>query len=63
LFRITARTVLELGSELISSDIIAFYELVKNGFVAKTKSGVDIRFDIALPRRAYPPVEVGGRTI
>jgi hypothetical protein len=53
LFRITARTVLELGSELISSDIIAFYELIKNGFDAKTKTGVDIRFDIALPRRAY----------
>lgn len=53
MFRITARTVLELGSELISSDIIAFYELVKNGFDAKTKTGVDIRFDIALPRRAY----------
>ena len=53
MFRITARTVLELGSELISSDIIAFYELVKNGFDAKTKTGVDIRFDIALPRRTY----------
>lgn len=29
-FKITARTVLELGSELISSDIIAFYELINN---------------------------------
>lgn len=53
MFRITARTVLELGSELISSDIIAFYELIKNGFDAGTKAGVDVRFDIALPRRAY----------
>lgn len=53
MFRITARTVLELGSELISSDIIAFYELIKNGFDARTKKGVDIRFDIVLPRRAY----------
>lgn len=53
MFRITARTVLELGSELISSDIIAFYELIKNGFDAGTKTGVDVRFDIALPRRAY----------
>jgi signal transduction histidine kinase len=52
-FRITARTVLELGSELISSDIIAFYELIKNGFDAGTKSGVDVRFDIALPRHTY----------
>jgi signal transduction histidine kinase len=53
LFRITARTVLELGSELISSDIIAFYELIKNGFDARTKSGVDLRFDIVLSRHAY----------
>lgn len=53
MFRITARTVLELGSELISSDIIAFYELVKNGFDARTKAGVEIRFDIVLSRRAY----------
>lgn len=53
MFRITARTVLELGSELISSDIIAFYELIKNGFDAGSKTGVDIRFDIALSRRDY----------
>lgn len=53
MFRITARTVLELGSELISSDIIAFYELIKNGFDAGTKSGVDLRFDIPLPRHSY----------
>lgn len=53
MFRITARTVLELGSELISSDIIAFYELIKNGFDARTKQGVDIKFDIVLTRRAY----------
>lgn len=53
MFRITARTVLELGSELISSDIIAFYELIKNGFDAGTSSGVELRFDIVLPRRIY----------
>ena len=52
-FRISARTVLELGSELISSDIIAFYELVKNAFDAGSKSGVDIKFTIALRRNAY----------
>src|SRR5205085_545423 len=45
--------VLELGSELISSDIIAFYELIKNGFDAKTTSGVEIRFNILLRRNAY----------
>ncbi len=53
MFRISARTVLELGSELISSDIIAFYELAKNGFDARTKNGVEIRFDIVLRKNTY----------
>lgn len=48
MFRVTVRTVLERGSELISSDIIAFHELIKKGFYARTKSGVEIRFDIPL---------------
>ncbi|HQT85719.1 MULTISPECIES: sensor histidine kinase [Acidiphilium] len=52
MFRITARTVLELGSELISSDIIAFYELIKNGFDAQSKTGVEVRFDIVVPKHA-----------
>ncbi|HEY1757092.1 MAG TPA: sensor histidine kinase [Bryobacteraceae bacterium] len=49
----TARTVLELGSELISSDIIAFYELIKNGFDAKTKRGVEVVFTIILRKNDY----------
>ena len=53
MFRITARTVLELGSELISSDIIAFYELIKNAFDAKSKTGADIFFQIVLRRNTY----------
>lgn len=53
MFRISARAVLELGSELISSDIIAFYELVKNSFDAHSTTGVDIRFRVALRRNAY----------
>ena len=53
MFKVMARTVLELGSELISSDVIAFYELIKNGFDAGTKNGVDIRFKIVLGLRAY----------
>lgn len=64
MFRITARTVLELGSELISSDIIAFYELIKNGFDAATRNGVEVRFDIALPKnealRLRHQIERGG---
>lgn len=42
---------MELGSELISSDPIAFYELIKNGIDAGSKDGVTILFDIVLPRR------------
>jgi signal transduction histidine kinase len=61
LFRITARTVLELGAELISSDIIAFYELIKNGFDAEERAGIqpshrhgiDIHFSIVLPRHPF----------
>jgi signal transduction histidine kinase len=61
LFRITARTVLELGAELISSDIIAFYELIKNGFDAEARAGlkethrkgVEVRFDIVLSRHPF----------
>jgi hypothetical protein len=33
-FRILARTILELGAELISSDGVALYELIKNGIDA-----------------------------
>lgn len=53
MFKVSARTVLELGSELISSDAIAFYELIKNGFDAGSEDGVTIHFDIVLGRRDY----------
>ena len=36
-FRVTARTVLQLGAELISSDGVAFYELIKNAFDAGSR--------------------------
>lgn len=48
MFKVSARTVLELGSELISSDIIALYELIKNGFDAGSKNGVSIYFEIVI---------------
>jgi signal transduction histidine kinase len=42
-FRITARTILQLGAELISSDAVAFYELIKNTFDAGSpRADVDI---------------------
>ncbi len=53
MFKICARTVLELGAELISSDLIAFYELVKNAFDAQSPNGAEIRFEIALRRNDY----------
>ena len=48
-FKVTARTILQLGAELISSDAIAFYELVKNSFDARSKK-VTIRVVIRLSR-------------
>lgn len=42
-FKITARTIIQLGGELISSDGVAFYELIKNAIDAKSK-----RIDIAV---------------
>ena len=36
-FKVTARTLLHLGAELISSDGVALYELVKNAFDARSK--------------------------
>ncbi len=53
MFKVCARTVLELGAELISSDIAAFYELIKNAFDARSPNGAEIRFEIALRRNDY----------
>ncbi|MDA7979454.1 MAG: HAMP domain-containing histidine kinase [Pirellulales bacterium] len=36
-FQVTARMILELGAELIGSDGVAFYELIKNAFDAGSK--------------------------
>ena len=63
MFKVSARTILELGSELISSDIIAFYELIKNGFDAKTKNGVEISFNVVLRRNDYLSVLARARRV
>lgn len=47
-FKISARTILQLGAELISSDAVAIYELVKNSIDARSKSGVDVLFEIVI---------------
>ncbi|MHA7775980.1 sensor histidine kinase [Roseibium sp. M-1] len=61
-FRVTARTILHLGSDLISSDGIAFYELVKNSLDAKSP---EVRVDviIRLPFEVYDELlrELGER--
>lgn len=51
-FKVTARTLLHLGAELISSDGIAFYELIKNGLDARSKT-VDLSVVVRLPFEAY----------
>ena len=48
-FKVTARTILQLGAELISSDAIAFYELIKNAFDAGSRK-VEVRVVIRLPQ-------------
>jgi signal transduction histidine kinase len=51
-FKVAARTVLELGAELISSDAVAIYELVKNAIDAQSKDGVTIELCITFPYSA-----------
>lgn len=51
-FQFKARVLLELGAELISSDAVAIYELVKNSLDAGSTE-VDIRIDVSLPHSAY----------
>jgi signal transduction histidine kinase len=36
-FKVAARTIIELGAELISSDAIALYELIKNAYDARSR--------------------------
>src|SRR3954451_24389754 len=52
-FKVAARTVLELGAELISSDAVAIYELVKNAIDARSQDGVTIEFCVTLRHADY----------
>lgn len=47
-FNITARTILHLGADLISSDAVALYELIKNSIDAKSKNGVTVSVEIVI---------------
>lgn len=51
-FRFAARTLLELGKELISSDEVALYELIKNAVDARSQR-TEIRAQIVLTRQSY----------
>ena len=51
-FKFKARVLLELGAELISSDAVALYELIKNALDAGSKE-IDIRIRIAMQHSAY----------
>jgi hypothetical protein len=51
-FRFAARTMLELGKELISSDEVALYELIKNGIDAGSPR-IEVIARVVLPYRAY----------
>ncbi len=51
-FKFEARTVLELGKELISSDEVAVYELIKNAVDAKS-SKIEIEAQIILRHSSY----------
>lgn len=57
-FKVAARTILQLGSELISSDGVAFYELIKNAFDAGTRDGVRIDLLIRIPHKRYRELKV-----
>ena len=51
-FRVTARTLLHLGAELISSDSVALFELIKNAFDAGSPH-VTIEVVVHIPYQAH----------
>ena len=56
MFKVSARTILELGAELISSDAVAIYELVKNAIDARSTTGVQIEMSISIRHSHYVDV-------
>lgn len=55
-FHFTARTILHLGAELISSDAVALYELIKNAIDAGSPSGVRVDFEIVITESDFASV-------
>jgi len=65
-FKITARTLLELGAELIGSDAVAIYELVKNAVDAGSphvRIGVQSVLLYSRYRQALEAVDSGVRAL
>lgn len=60
-FKIAARTILHLGAELISSDDVAFYELIKNAFDAHSKRAY-IRVVTRIPHDLYKELKATALT-
>ena len=57
-FQVAARTLLHLGAELISSDAVAFFELVKNAFDAGSpRADIDVvirlEYDACVTQRQF----------
>lgn len=58
-FSVSARTILELGKELISSDEVAIYELIKNGIDATRSIRVEhLREKLDAPSEAGPSPKI-----
>ena len=51
-FKVNARTIFHLGADLIHSDGIAFYELIKNAFDAGSPD-VEINVVVRIPSPTY----------
>lgn len=65
-FNITARTILHLGADLISSDAVALYELIKNSIDAKSKNGVTVNVEVVIREADFSSVialahDLGGK--
>ena len=65
-FRVSARTIIQLGAELISSDAVALLELIKNAFDAGSQRVtievvVRIPYPIVQDLSPNPPKDTDGR--
>lgn len=56
-FKFAARTILELGGELISSDAVAVFELIKNSIDARSEDGVEIDFVSTITHSDYAQLQ------